>query len=127
MKRIYVTEDVYEMLVRHCLERGKTLRGISREASRLLAEALSRKTAAVGDLVPFLGAGTAAPEQAASPSGSARDVAQGDGIAGKGKTIHVSEDTWRLLMLLKYRTGAKTVEDVLRLALDRMLRAQGGG
>ena len=44
LRRIYVTEETYRMLARYCLERYGTLRGITRVASELLAEAISQKS-----------------------------------------------------------------------------------
>ena len=44
LKRIYVTEQAYRMLARYCLERYGTLKGITRVASELLAEAISQKS-----------------------------------------------------------------------------------
>jgi hypothetical protein len=42
MKRIYVTEEAYEALVKYCLAKNRTLRGMAWEASRLLLDAIKR-------------------------------------------------------------------------------------
>jgi predicted CopG family antitoxin len=42
MKRIYVTEEAYEELVRYCLAKNRTLRGLSKVASELLLDAIKR-------------------------------------------------------------------------------------
>jgi hypothetical protein len=48
LKRIYVTEEAYKMLVHYCLSKRKSLRGITKEASQLLIEAISQKLGAGG-------------------------------------------------------------------------------
>ena len=44
MRRIYITEEAYEALVKYCLAKNKTLRGMAREASQLLLEAVAQKS-----------------------------------------------------------------------------------
>jgi hypothetical protein len=44
VRRVYVTEEAYEALVRYCLAKNKTLRGMARETSVLIMEAISQKT-----------------------------------------------------------------------------------
>jgi hypothetical protein len=44
VRRIYVTEEAYEALVRYCLAKNRTLRGMAREASALILEAIAQKS-----------------------------------------------------------------------------------
>jgi hypothetical protein len=47
VKRIYVSEEAYEALVKYCLTKNKTLRGLAKEASQLLLEIIAQKMRSV--------------------------------------------------------------------------------
>jgi hypothetical protein len=44
VRRIYVTEEAYEALVKYCLEKNKTLRGMAWEVSQLILRAIAQES-----------------------------------------------------------------------------------
>jgi len=132
VRRIYVTEEAYEALVKYCLAKNRTLRGMAWEASQLLLETIAQKSIIPSSQYPS----SPLSQQSSGPTGQqstgpvsqypAGSAPQGTGARGAGAGRGAARrrrsplDEVEDVVLIR---NARNPDALVRAAQERGLRA----